>query len=76
MKIAVKTLVLGICLAGASAAFATHQSTLTAPPIPSCTPGYKCAMEAPPIPSCTPGYKCAMEAPPIPSCTPGYKCSR
>jgi len=74
MKLAVKTLVLGICLTGASAAFANHQGALTAPPIPTCTPGARCAMEAPPIPTCTPGARCAMEAPPIPTCTPGAKC--
>ena len=74
MKLAVKTLVLGMCLVGASAAFANHQSVVTAPPIPGCSPGTKCAMEVPPIPGCSPGTKCAMEAPPIPGCSPGTKC--
>jgi hypothetical protein len=76
MKFAVKTLVLGICLAGASAAFANHKNA--APPIPSCDPGVKCAMNAlPPIPSCDPGVKCTADLqPPIPSCDPGVQCAR
>jgi hypothetical protein len=73
MKIFVKTLVLGMCIAGATAAFATshvgsvpmvasHQAVIGAVPIPTCTPGYKCTgngqLLAVPIPTCTPGYKC------------------
>jgi hypothetical protein len=53
MKIAVKTLVLGMCVAGATAAFATshigtvpmvtsHQAVIGAMPIPTCSPGAKC----------------------------------
>jgi hypothetical protein len=74
MKIAVKTLVLGMCIAGATAAFATshigsvpmvasHQAVIGAVPIPSCSPGAKCTgntgfVAAVPIPSCSPGAKC------------------
>jgi hypothetical protein len=73
MKIAVKTLVLGMCIAGATAAFATshigsvpmvasHQAVIGAVPIPSCSPGAKCTgtghLSAVPIPSCSPGAKC------------------
>jgi hypothetical protein len=73
MKIAVKTLVLGMCVAGATAAFATshvgtvpmvasHQAVMGAAPIPSCSPGTRCTgngfLSAAPIPSCSPGTRC------------------
>jgi hypothetical protein len=74
MKIAVKTLVLGMCVAGATAAFATshvgtvpmvtsHQAVVSAMPIPTCSPGAKCTgktglIAAMPIPTCSPGAKC------------------
>jgi hypothetical protein len=75
MKIAVKTLVLGMCVAGATAAFATshvgtvpmvasHQAVVSAMPIPSCSPGAKCT-----------GNKGFIAAMPIPSCSPGAKCT-
>ena len=82
MKFAVKTLVLGMCIAGASAAFATShfgsmlpsRQAVSAVPIPTCTPGAKCVAAAVPIPTCTPGAKCQIAAVPIPTCTPGAKC--
>ena len=87
MKIAVKTLVLGMCVAGATAAFATshigtvpmvtsHQALVGAMPIPTCSPGAKCHVAAMPIPTCSPGAKCHLldAAMPIPTCSPGAKC--
>ena len=71
---AVKTLILGMCIAGATAAFATshvgsvpmapsHQAVVAAMPIPSCSPGATCTggkgwASAMPIPSCSPGATC------------------
>jgi hypothetical protein len=84
MKFAVKTLVLGMCIVGASAAFATSHigsvpmvashEAVSAVPIPTCTPGTRCPVAAVPIPTCTPGTKCHAAAVPIPTCTPGTKC--
>ena len=51
MKLAVRSCILGICAAGASAAFATahyipmtasHQAVVAAMPIPTCSPGADC----------------------------------
>ena len=67
---AVKTLILGLCIAGATAAFATshvgsvpmnssHQATVAAMPIPRCSPGAT---------GCSNGWVAAM---PIPRCSPG-----
>jgi hypothetical protein len=89
MKIAVKSLVLGMCIAGATAAFATshlgtvpmtksHQVVVSAMPIPSCSPGTICPKaSAMPIPSCSPGTICPKaSAMPIPSCSPGTICPK
>jgi hypothetical protein len=66
---AVKTLILGLCIAGATAAFATshigsvpmnssHQATVAAMPIPRCGPNST---------GCSNGWVAAM---PIPRCGP------
>jgi len=89
MKFAVKSLALGMCVAGATAAFATaHIGTVPmatshqAVPIPTCSPGAKCTGNgwAVPIPTCSPGAKCTgngweVSAVPIPTCSPGAKCT-
>ena len=67
---AVKTLILGVCIAGAPAAFATshigsvpmnssHQATVAAMPIPRCSPNST---------GCSNGWSVA--AMPIPRCSP------
>jgi hypothetical protein len=74
MKFAVRSCILGICAAGASAAFATahyvpmvrsNQVVIAAMPIPTCSPGSTCGngkgsgiVAAMPIPTCSPGSTC------------------
>jgi hypothetical protein len=76
---AVKSLILGVCIAGATAAFAT--SHIGAVPM---VPSHQAVVAAVPIPSCSPGYTCnggkgksaaLVAAVPIPSCSPGYTCN-
>jgi hypothetical protein len=73
---AVKTLILGLCIAGATAAFATshigsvpmnsgHQAIVAAMPIPRCSPGANCGGNG------GTGFLAAM---PIPRCSPGANC--
>jgi hypothetical protein len=91
MKIAVKTLVLGMCVAGATAAFATshvgtvpmvasHQAVMGAVPIPSCSPGARCTgntgfVAAVPIPSCSPGARCTGTGHALVAAVPIPSCS-
>ena len=78
MKIAVNSLILGICIAGATAAFATshmgsvpmtssHQAVVAAMPIPGCSPGADCSGKS--------GSGQSFTAMPIPGCSPSADCS-
>jgi len=73
MKFAVKSLVLGMCIAGASAAFATSTIRSSAMPVPVCSPGAKNCVMAMPVPVCSPGAKNCEMAMPVPVCSPGAK---
>lgn len=73
MKFAVKSLVLGMCIAGASAAFATSHVRASALPVPVCSPGDKNCVMALPVPVCSPGDKNCVMALPVPVCSPGDK---
>ena len=74
MKTAIKSLVLGMCIAGATASFATSHARFSAMPIPTCDPGKICPPMAMPIPTCDPGKICPPAAMPIPTCGPGKIC--
>ncbi len=70
---AVKALILGFCLAGASAAFATSTIRTSAMPVPICSPQDKTCIEAMPVPICSPQDKTCVMAMPVPICSPQDK---